>query len=120
MALPELNPAQQEQLLRFRKLEQTIQNLRIQLNEIDRALSEIDITKKELSKLDGEVQVWKSIGTVMFPKKASELLKELTNRGELLEIQRKGLESKEKENMASFEQLQKRLSQDLGESTPSN
>jgi len=120
MTLPELDPAQQEQLLRFRKLEQIIQNLRIQLNEISRVLSEIDITKKELQKLDGDPQVWKSIGTVMFPKKASEMLKELTNRGELLEIQRKGLESKEKDNMASFEQLQKRLSQDLGESTPSN
>ena len=88
MTLPELNPAQQEQLLRFWKLEQTIQNQRIQLSEISRALSEIDITKKELQKLDGDSQVWKSIGTVMFPKKSSELLKELTNRGELLEIQK--------------------------------
>ncbi len=120
MTLPELNPAQQEQLLRFRKLEQSIQNLRIQLSEIGRALSEIDTTKKELQKLDGDTQVWKSIGMVMFPKKASELLKELTDRGELLEIQRKGLESKEKDSMENFEQLQKRLSQDLGESPPSN
>jgi chaperonin cofactor prefoldin len=90
MTLPELNPAQQEQLLRFRKLEQTI------------------------------TQVWKSVGTVMFPKKAEEMLKELTNRGELLEIQRKGLDSREKENVANFEELQKRLSQDLGDSTSSN
>jgi prefoldin beta subunit len=120
MTLPELNPAQQEQLLRYRKLEQTIQNLRIQLSEIDRALSEINITKKELSKLDDDTQVWKSIGTVMFPKLAGDLLKELTNREELLEIQRKGLESKEKESMSNFEELQKRLSQSLGDATSSN
>lgn len=120
MTLPELNPAQQEQLLRFRKLEQTIQSLRIQLGEIDRALSEIKISKKELQKLEGDTKVWKSVGTVMFPKKADEMLKELTNRGELLEVQRKGLESREKESVSNFEELQKRLSQDLGESTPSN
>lgn len=120
MTLPELNPAQQEQLLRFRQLEQTIQNLRIQLSEINRALSEIDITKKELEKLEGDTQVWKSVGSVMFPKQASELLKELTNRGELLEIQKKGLESKEKESVESFEKLQQKLSQDLGDSSSTN
>ena len=120
MTLPELNPAQQEQLLRFRQLEQTIQNLRIQLSELNRALSEIDITKRELQKLDEDVQVWKSVGSVMFPKQAGEMLKELTNRGELLEIQRKGLESKEKESVENFEKLQKKLSQDLGDSPPIN
>ncbi|MHA2239035.1 MAG: prefoldin subunit [Candidatus Hodarchaeales archaeon] len=118
MALPELSPAQQEQLIRFRKLEQTLQNLRIQLNEIDRALSEIEITKKELTKLDGEIEVWKSVGSVMFPKKAQDVLKELSERQELLEIQRKGLSSQEKQNLERFEDLQKRLSQELG--TPTN
>jgi prefoldin beta subunit len=120
MALPELSPAQQEQLMRFRKLEQTLQNLRIQLNEINRALSEIEITKKELQKLDGETEVWKSVGSVMFPKKAQVVLKELNEREELLEIQRKGLSSQEKQNLERFEELQKRLSKDLGVPTTSN
>ena len=120
MALPELSPAQQEQLMRFRKLEQTLQNLRIQLNEINRALSEIEVTKKELQKLEGETEVWKSVGSVMFPKKAQVVLKELSEREELLEIQRKGLSSQEKQNLERFEELQKRLSQDLGAPTASN
>lgn len=120
MALPELSPAQQEQLMRFRKLEQTLQNLRIQLNEINRALSEIEVTKKELQKLEGETEVWKSVGSVMFPKKAQVVLKELSEREELLEIQRKGLSSQEKQNLERFEELQKRLSKDLGVPTASN
>jgi prefoldin beta subunit len=120
MTVPEFSPAQQEQLLRFRKLEQVIQNLRVQLNEIDRAISEIEATKKELQKLDGDIQVWKNIGSVMFPKKAEEVLKELTERSELLEIQRKGLSSQEKQNLERFEELQKRLTQELGSPTGSN
>ncbi len=114
MALPELSPAQQEQLVRYRTLEQNIQNLRIQLTEIDRALSEIELTKKELEKLEGETQVWKAVGGVMFPKKAQDVLNELNEKGELLEIQKKGLSSQEKQNVERFEELQKKLSQDLG------
>ncbi len=114
MALPELSPAQQEQLVRFRTLEQNIQNLRIQLNEIERALSEIEVTKKELLNLEGDTEVWKAVGGVMFPKKAQDVLKELTEKGELLEIQKKGLSSQEKQNVERFEELQKKLSQDLG------
>ncbi|MHA2387829.1 MAG: prefoldin subunit [Candidatus Hodarchaeales archaeon] len=114
MALPELSPAQQEQLVRYRTLEQNIQNLRLQLNEIDRALSEMEVTKKELKTLEGDTQVWKTVGGVMFPKKAQDVLKELNEKGELLEIQKKGLSSQEKQNVEPFEELQKKLSQDLG------
>ncbi|PWI49693.1 prefoldin subunit beta [Candidatus Heimdallarchaeota archaeon B3_Heim] len=114
MTLPELSPAQQEQLVRYRTLEQNIQNLRIQLNEIERALSEIGVTKKELQNLEGDTEVWKAVGGVMFPKKAQNVLKELTEKGELLEIQKKGLSSQEKQNVERFEELQKKLSQDLG------
>ncbi len=114
MALPELSPAQQEQLVRYRTLEQNIQNLRLQLNEIDRALSEMEVTKKELKTLEGDTQVWKAVGGVMFPKKAQDVLKELNEKGELLEIQKKGLSSQEKQNVERFEELQKKLSQDLG------
>ena len=120
MAIPELSPAQQEQLLRFKKLEQVVQNLRIQLSEVDRAISEIEATKKELQKLDGETEVWKNVGSVMFPKKAQEVLKEITERGELLEVQRKTLASQEKQNLERFEELQKRLTQELGTPTGSN
>jgi chaperonin cofactor prefoldin len=56
----------------------------------------------------------------MFPKKAEEVLKELTERSELLEIQRKGLSSQEKQNLERFEELQKRLTQELGSPTGSN
>ena len=114
MTLPELSPAQQEQLVRYRTLEQNIQNLRIQLNEIERALSEIGVTKKELQNLEGDTEVWKAVGGVMFPKKAQNVLKELTEKEELLEIQKKGLSSQEKQNVERFEELQKKLSQDLG------
>lgn len=120
MTVPELSPAQQEQLLRFRKLEQVIQNLRIQLSEIDRAISEMEATKKELQKLNNETQVWKNVGSVMFPKKAQDVLKELTERGELLEIQRKTISSQEKQNLERFEELQKRLTQELGSPTSTN
>ena len=120
MALRELSPAKQEQLLRFRQLEQTIQNLRIQLSEISRALSEIEMTKKELEKLDAEKEVWKTIGSVMFPKKVGEILKELTERNELLELKQKSFSSQEAQNVKRLEELQTRLSEDFANLQSSN
>lgn len=120
MALRELSPAKQEQLLRFRQLEQTIQNLRIQLSEISRALSEIEMTRKELKKLDPEQEVWKTIGSVMFPKKVGEILTELTERTELLELKQKSFSSQEAQNIKRLEELQTRLSEDLADLQSSN
>ena len=120
MAIRDISPAKQEQILRLRQLEQTVQNLRIQLGEISRALSEIEMTKKELQKIDSETEVWKSIGSVMFPKKVSEVLKELANRAELLELKQKSFTSQEAQNVKRLEELHVRLSEQLGESQPIN
>ncbi|MHA2223764.1 MAG: prefoldin subunit [Candidatus Hodarchaeales archaeon] len=120
MALRELSPAQQEQLLRFRQLEQTLQNLRIQQAEISRTLSEIELTKKELQKLDSESEVWQTIGSVMFPKKVGIVMKELTERAELLELKQKSFSSQEKQNIKRLEELQARLSGQLNDSPLSN
>lgn len=120
MALPDISPAKQEKILRLRQLEQTVQNLRIQLGEIQRALSEIEMTTKELQKLDSETEIWKSVGSVMFPKKVGEILKELTNRAELLELKQKSFTSQEEQNVKRLEELQARLSAQLGESQSIN
>jgi prefoldin beta subunit len=120
MAFRELSPAKQEQLLRLRQLEQMVQNLRIQLTEISRTLAEIEMTKKELQKLDPESEVWKTVGSVMFPKKVDEILKELSDRAELLELKQKSFTSQEKQNVKRLEEMQVRLSEELGISQPSN
>ncbi|MHA2074559.1 MAG: prefoldin subunit beta, partial [Candidatus Hodarchaeales archaeon] len=116
MALRDISPAKQEQILRLRQLEQTVQNLRIQLGEISRALSEIEMTNKELQKLNSETEVWKSVGSVMFPKKVGEVLKELADRAELLELKQKSFTSQETQNVKRLEELQARLSKQLGDS----
>jgi prefoldin beta subunit len=120
MAIPELSPSQQEQLLRLRQLEQTVQNLRIQLSEINRSLSEMEMTKKELQKLDSESDVWKTVGSVMFPKKVKDVLKELEDRTELLELKKKSFSSQEQQNLKRLEELQARLSEQLNISQSSN
>ena len=120
MAFSELSPAKQEQILRLRQLEQTIQNLRMQLGEISRALSEIEMTKKELQKLDSGTEVWKNVGSVMFPKNASDVLTELEDRKELLELKQKSFTSQEAQNTKRLEELQVRLSEQLGSSQPTN
>ncbi len=120
MAIPELSPSQQEQLLRLRQLEQTVQNLRIQLSEINRSLAEMELTKKELQKLDSESDVWKTVGSVMFPKKVKDVLKELEDRTELLELKKKSFSSQEQQNFKRLEELQARLSEDLNISQSTN
>ena len=120
MALRDISPAKQEQILRLRQIEQTVQNLRLQLGEIKRALSEMEMTKKELQNLDSETEVWRSVGSIMFPKKVSEVLKELTDRAELLELKQKSFTSQEAQNVKRLEELQARLSEQLGEPQATN
>jgi prefoldin beta subunit len=120
MAIPELSPSQQEQLLRLRQLEQTVQNLRIQLSEINRSLAEMELTKKELQKLDSESDVWKTVGSVMFTKKVKDVLKELEDRTELLELKRKSFSSQEQQNLKRLEEIQARLSEQLNLSQSTN
>ena len=120
MALGDISPAKQEQILRLRQIEQTVQNLRLQLGEIKRALSEMEMTKKELQNLDSETEVWRSVGSIMFPKKVGEVLKDLADRTELLELKQKSFTSQEAQNVKRLEELQARLSQQLGESQPIN
>ena len=119
MAFKELSAAQQEQLIKLRQLEATLQNIRIQQAEFNRTLQENNLTKKELAKLDPDAQIWKSVGSVMFPKKVSDTLKELTDRIELIELNLKRLSKQETEIKEKLEELQARLSSQLS-STPSN
>ena len=121
MAYRELSPAKQEQLLRLRQLENTVQTLRIQLTEISRTLAELEMTKKELQNLDAESEVWKTVGSVMFPKKAKDVLKEVEDRAELLNLKKDSFTKQESQNVKRLEELQTKLSQDLGIGTqPSN
>ena len=56
----------------------------------------------------------------MFPKKVSDVLKELTERKELLELKQKSFSSQEELNVKRLEELQARLSEDLSDLQPSN
>jgi chaperonin cofactor prefoldin len=56
----------------------------------------------------------------MFPKKVGEVLKELADRAELLELKQKSFTSQETQNVKRLEELQARLSKQLGDSQPSN
>ena len=120
MSVRELSPAQQEQLLRLRQLETTLQNLRIQQAELTRTFQEIEMTKKELKDIDPETETWRMVGSVMFPKKAEDILKELTERAELIEVNLKRLSNQEAETRKKFEEIQSKLSGQLGGSLNSN
>lgn len=113
MSFDQLPQHVQEKVLRFRQLEQTVQALKTQVIEIKRVLDEIKNTTKELSGVDPEVEVWKTIGSIMFQKKSADVLKELEDQAEILELQLKSYTKQETQNRARLEELQKDLQNDL-------
>ena len=113
MSFDQLPQHVQEKVLRFRQLEQTVQALKTQVIEIKRVLDEITNTAKELSGVDPEEEVWKTIGSIMFQKKSGDVLKELEDQKEILDLQLKSYTKQETQNRTRLEDLQKELQTDL-------
>lgn len=115
----ELPPQLQEQLLRLQQLQQTLQvvvtqkqQLEIELNETDKALS-------ELEKLTDDAPVYKSIGSILVRSQRQSLLSELKEKKELLNTRVTVLGRQEERTKERLKELQEKLQERLSAAQPS-
>jgi len=109
----ELPPQIKEQLMRLQQLQQTLQavvtqrqQLEIELNETERALS-------ELEKISAETPVYKSIGSILVKTDKQLLLNELKERKELLNTRITVLSKQEERTRERIKELQLKLQERL-------
>ncbi|MEM3736924.1 MAG: prefoldin subunit beta [Candidatus Bathyarchaeia archaeon] len=109
----EVPPYLQEQLAKLQQLQQTLQIIVNQKQQVEFELTDTTHALDELQKLADDAVVFKSIGALLIKKDRPSLVKELSERKELLNVRLSVLvkqEEKTREKLRELEQeIQTRL-----------
>jgi len=99
----------QEQLARLQQLQQALQIIVSQKQQVEFELTDTSRALDELQKLTDEAVVFKSIGAVLLKKDKPSLVKELTERKELLTVRMSVLGKQEEKTREKLRELEQQL-----------
>lgn len=109
----ELPPQVQEQLVRLQQLQQTLQSVVTQKQQLELELNETDKALSELEKSTDETPVYKSVGSILVKSNKQALLGELKERKELLTTRVTVLGKQEERTRERLKELQEKLQERL-------
>lgn len=82
----QLPPEVQQALIEYENLRNTLAKVEAELRLTENELAEIEDILSNLRELPDDVEVYKSVGHVLFKKKKTDIVKELEERKELLQV----------------------------------
>ncbi len=109
----ELPPQVQEQLVRLQQLQQTLQSVVTQKQQLELELNETDKALSELEKSTDETPVYKSVGSILVKSNKQTLLGELKERKELLTTRVTVLGKQEERTRERLKEIQEKLQERL-------
>jgi len=109
----ELPPQLQEQLVRLQQLQQTLQSVVTQKQQVELELNETDKALSELEKSTDETPVYKSVGSILVKSSRPTLLTELKERKELLNTRVTVLGKQEERTRERLKEVQEKLQERL-------
>jgi prefoldin beta subunit len=109
----ELPPQLQEQLVRLQQLQQTLQSVVTQKQQLELELNETDKALSELEKSTDETPVYKSVGSILVKSSRQTLLTELKERKELLTTRVTVLGKQEERTRERLKEVQEKLQERL-------
>lgn len=109
----ELPPQVQEQLVRLQQLQQTLQSVVTQKQQLELELNETDKALSELEKSTDETPVYKSVGSILVKSNKQTLLDELKERKELLTTRVTVLGKQEERTRERLKEVQEKLQERL-------
>lgn len=109
----ELPPQLQEQLARLQQLQQTLQSVVTQKQQLELELNETDKALTELDKSTDETPVYKSVGSILVKSNRQNLLTELKERKELLTTRVTVLGKQEERTRERLKEVQEKLQERL-------
>ena len=115
----ELPPQVQEQLVRLQQLQQTLQSVAGQKQQLELELNETDKALTELEKSTDETPVYKSVGSILVKSNRQTLLGELKERKELLATRVTVLGKQEDRTRERLKETQEKLQERLQGPRPS-
>jgi prefoldin beta subunit len=109
----ELPPQIQEQLVRLQQLQQTLQSVVTQKQQLELELNETDKALTELEKSTDETPVYKSVGSILVKSNRLGLISELKERKELLNTRVTVLGKQEERTRERLKEVQEKLQERL-------
>jgi prefoldin beta subunit len=109
----ELPPQIQEQLVRLQQLQQTLQSVVTQKQQLELELNETDKALSELDKSTDETPVYKSVGSILVKSNRQALLGDLKERKELLTTRVTVLGKQEERTRERLKEVQGKLQERL-------
>ena len=117
--ISKLPPQVQQRLLRLQQLQQTLQAVLTQKQQLELELNEVEQALSELEKLTDEAVIYKSIGSLLVKSERTKVTTELTERKDLLNTRISVLGKQEERLRSQVKELQTKLQQDLRPISPS-
>ena len=113
----ELPPGVRSQIAKLQKMQEELQYVLTAKQQRQLQLYEIQNALTELENLPEEREVFKIVGTIMVSKDKESIIKELTERKELVETQLKTLQKQEELLRKQLEELNKKIRASIGGAT---
>jgi len=113
-----LPPQVQQRLLRLQQLQQTLQGVLTQKQQLELELNEIEQALSELEKLTDAAVIYKSIGSLLVKSEKPKVTTDLNERKELLNMRINVLGKQEERLRTQVKDLQEKLQQDLRPISP--
>lgn len=110
MAQPQLTPEQQEDLQRYQQLAQQLDVISRQIQQLELEKRDLEIAKKETKNLDDSAVIYRSAGRLLFQTSLEEVNKYVAEEHEKVEVQLGSLTKRQNNLIASFKELQAKLS----------
>ena len=110
-----LTPQQEQELKMLQSLYQQAQAIRAQVAQLEAEIAEMKNALKETENLPEDTPIYKSVGSLLFRVNLKDTVTKLKEDLELREIRLKSLKDKEEKLNKQIEELQTKLSKQLGQ-----
>ncbi len=122
MSSPEIPASIQQDLIRLQQLQQQYELVLAQRTQMEIQLKETEFALAELSKLEGEPVVYKSVGPLLMRGSKAQFESELNESKETLELRVKALLKQEEQLRKQVQELSIKIQSQLkaGQSPPGN
>ena len=114
-----LPPQLQEQLVRLQQMQQTLQSVASQKQQLELELNETDKALSELDRSTDETPVYKSVGSILVKSNKQTLIGELKERKDLLTTRVTVLGKQEERTRERLKEMQEKLQERLQGPKPS-
>ena len=116
--ISKLPPQVQQRLLRLQQLQQTLQGVLTQKQQLELELTEVEQALDELEKMTDNAIIYKSIGSLLVKSEKGKVMKDLSERKELLDMRINVLGKQEERLRSQVKELQTKLQRDLRPLSP--